>query len=128
MFYGLSEPFVLVREEVERALREQVADTIVDAIVAHDTPKFLTLGRKIGDGRHVVVTWFGTCFRARVAVRYDGGRQREQLDATLTLLCGRVDEPGKQVARWYVDLHRDAESWFNDEAFKQRFLNFRHEP
>jgi hypothetical protein len=125
MFYGLSDPFALVRTEVESSLRAQVADTLIDSIVAHGTPKFLTLGRKVGDGTKIVVTHFGTCFPARITVRYDDGRKREQLAATFTLLLGRVDQPGKEVARTHLDVHADAAQGFTDETFEERFMKFR---
>jgi hypothetical protein len=125
MFYGLSDPFVLVRTEVESSLRAQVPDTLVDSIVAHGTPKFLTLGRKVGDGTKIVVTYFATCFPARITVGYDAGRKREELAATFTLLVGRVDEPGKQLARTFLDVHADAAQGFTDETFEARFMQFR---
>ena len=126
MFFGLSDPFSLVRAEVEKSLKAQVADTVVESIVAHGTPKFLTLGRKVGDGSKIIVTYFGTCFRARVRVRYDAGRKREDIAAAFTLLLGRVDERGKEVARTFLDVHKEAESCFTDEVFEARFLKFRH--
>jgi hypothetical protein len=125
MFFGLVDPFLMVRSEVENSLKAQVADTVVDAIAVHGTPKFLTLGRKIEDGKQMVVTYFGTCFSARINVRYDAGRKREELGATFTLLLGRVDEPGKQVARTFLDVHADAARGFTDESFQARFMKFR---
>jgi hypothetical protein len=127
MFYGLADPFALVRAEVERSLRAQMADTVVDSITAHGEPKFLTLGRKVGDGSKMVVTWFGTCFAARIAVSYDTGRKHERLAATFTLLIGRIDEPGKERARTFLDVHADAERGFTDETFQARLMAFRHE-
>ncbi len=127
MFFGIRDPYRMIRGETESVLRGQVDDTEVESIVCSGEPKYLTLGRKIDDGS-VVVTWFGFCVRALVALRYDGGRQRDELPSALTFLFGRVDEPGQELTRVYLDVHDDAERCFTDDVFHQRFLAFRNEP
>jgi hypothetical protein len=128
MFFGIRDPFRMIRDETVSMVRRQVEDTEVDSIVCAGEPKYLTLGRKLDDGAQVVVTWFGFCVHARVALHYDGGRQRDELPSVLTFLFGRVDEPGQEVSRVHLDVHADAERGFTDDVFHQRFLAFRNEP
>lgn len=126
MFFGLSDPFAWIRESVERMLGEQVADTSVESIVAFGEPKWRTLGRKQDDDPNkIVVTAFAFCFRATVAVQSPSAN--ETLDATFTAcfkgLGGTAAEP---TSRTWLDLHGDAESRFTDDAFEERFLEFRY--
>jgi hypothetical protein len=125
MFFGLRDPFGLIREEVEAALREQVPDTDVVSIATLEQPKFLTLGRKADDETQMIVTHFAFCLRARVSVLFDARRKGEVIEATLTFLFGNVDSPGKQRFRRHFDVHAQAEAEFDDARFKQRFLAFR---
>lgn len=125
MFFGLRDPFGMMRSEVESALREQVPDTEVASIAIIDQPKFLTLGRKTDDGQSAIVTHFGVCARAKLAVLFDQQRKGELIEATLTYLFGNVDVPGSQTCRTHFDLHADADRHFEDEVFKRRFLTFR---
>ena len=127
MFFTLRDPYGLIREETEAGLRRQVDDTEVTSIVCTGVPKFLTLGRRIDDGARIAVTFFAFCVQARVALTYDGGRQSDELGAALTFLFGRIDEPGSEASRVYIDLHDDAERCFTDETFQQRFVAFRSE-
>jgi hypothetical protein len=127
MFFTLRDPYRMMRDEVEAGMRRQVADTEVTAIACSDAPKYLTLGRKIGDGARIAVTHFALCVRARIALTYDGGQQRDELPATLTFLFGRIDEPGRETSRVYIDVHGDAERSFTDAMFQQRFIGFRNE-
>src|SRR5689334_12077589 len=83
MFFGLRDPFGLIREEVEEGLREQVPDTEVVSIATLEKPKFLTLGRKTDDENRVVVTHFAFCLRARLTVLFDERRKGEVIEATL---------------------------------------------
>jgi hypothetical protein len=125
MFFGFDDPFAFLREQVEHALRGQVADTAVDSIVAEGKPKFLTFGRKVDDGSQVIVTWFATCVRATISASAGGGT--EVLPAAITMMFGRVDETERlPLARFYLDLHDDAEREFDDERFQARFMAFRH--
>ena len=126
MFFTLRDPYRMMRDEVEAGLRRQVADTEVTAIACSDAPKYLTLGRKIEDGTRIAVAYFAFCVRAQIALTYDGGQQRDELPATLTFLFGRVDEPGREMSRVYIDVHGDAERNFTDDAFQQRFIAFRN--
>ena len=127
MFFQLRDPYRMIREEVVATLRRQVSDTEVTAIACGDHPKFLTLGRKTDDGSKVIVTHFGFCVRARIALTYDAGAQREELLAALTFLFGGVDEPGHETQRVFLDVHGDAEPAYTDEGFQARFVAFRGE-
>lgn len=125
MFYGLADPYRLIRSETEAGMRRQVSDTEIDSIVCAPGVKFLTLGRKIEDGARMIVTFFGFCVRTRIALRYAAGTEHDELDATLTFLFGRIDEPGAQVSTVHFDLHGDAERALDDTVFQQRFVAFR---
>lgn len=126
MFFGLADPYGLIREELERGLRQQVADTVVESIVTHGTPKYLTIGKRLTEGSSkVVVAHFAFCVAATVSLHYAGGQKRETLPVALTFAFGRVDEPGRQTSRSWFDLHDDAARAFDDEVLKERFLAFR---
>lgn len=125
MFYGLENPFGMIRRETEAGLRGQVADTILERIETFGKPKFLTLGRKTGDPTKVVVAHFAFSVRARLQVTYSGGAKREVIDATLTFMFGNVDPPKIPACRTHFDLHGDAQVNFTDERFEERFLAFR---
>jgi hypothetical protein len=127
MFFGLQDPFGMIREETEDGLRRQVADTVLERIETFGKPKFFTLGRKTGDPSTVIVAHFAFAVRARLSVSSAAGTAREVLDAALTFLFGNVDVPGSQVCRTYFDFHDDADSAFEDEIFRDRFLEFRAE-
>jgi hypothetical protein len=124
MFFGVREPFGMIRDEVEIAFKRQVPDSVIEHIGAYDKPKFLTIGMRTDDKKKVTVSAFGVCFRARIEVRFNAGADREVLDATLTFLFRGVDGPNLQ-SRMHLDLHADADQTFNDEAFEKRFLAFR---
>lgn len=123
MFFGLRDPFGLLRREVEDALCEQVPDTEVLSIATHGEPKFLTLGRKADDER-VIVTHFAFAVQAKVTVLFDERRKGEVLEALVTLLFGGVDTSEKRYRR-YFDVHEEATRCFDDAVFKERFLAFR---
>ncbi|HEY0993444.1 MAG TPA: hypothetical protein VGD80_40605 [Kofleriaceae bacterium] len=127
MFFTLRDPYRLIRDETEAGLRRQVSDTEVSSIVCGGVPKFLTIGRKLDGGARIAVTWFAFCVQARIALTCDAGRQRDELGATLTFLFGRIDEPGREASRVFIDLHNDAEPCFTDEVFQERFVAFRAE-
>jgi hypothetical protein len=123
MFFGLRDPFGLIRSEVEEGLRQQIADTEVVSIATVGEPKFLTLGRK-AEGEQVVVTHFAFAVRAKLTVLFDERRKGELIEALLTFLFGDVDTNEKRFRR-FIDVHADAERGFDDAAFKERFLAFR---
>lgn len=125
MFYSLDEPYMMIRERLEEALRGQVPDTEVELIRCSSTPKWLTLGRKVGDGSKMIVTAFAFCMQAQIAVASGGGQDREEMASALTFLFAKMDEPGKQVSSMFIDLHGDAQTKFTDEVFQQRFAEFR---
>jgi hypothetical protein len=127
MFFQLRDPYRMIRDEVEAVLRRQVSDTEVTSIACGEHPKFLTLGRKTDDGAQVIVSHFGFCVRAHIALVYDAGGQREEVAAALTFLFGRVDEPGRETSRMHLDVHADAERAYTDEGFQARFVAFRSE-
>ena len=121
MFFGMVDPFGAIRSELADQLARQVPDTTIDSIRTYDTPKWLTIAKRVE--QDMVVAYFGVCFRARVRVTLGYGH--EDLDATLTFLFGRWDEPQSQRLRTYFDLHGDADRGFTDELFRERFLAFR---
>jgi hypothetical protein len=127
MFFTLRDPYRMIRDEIEASLRRQVSDTEIISIACTDPPKFLTLGKKIGDGTRVAVSFFAFCVRTRIALTYDAGQQRDELSATLSFLFGRIDEPGRETSRIHVDVQADAERAFTDEVFQERFAAFRTE-
>jgi hypothetical protein len=127
MFYGVTDPYAMIRAEAESALRKQVPDTVLESITTFDKPKFLALGRKIGDGSQVVVTYFAFCVRATLALHYNGGRSREKMPTTITFMFGRVDEHGRETCRTFFDVNAEADACFSDELFERRFLAFRGE-
>ena len=123
MFFGLSEPYALIRHEIETILGRQVPGTDIRSIRGRGEPKFLTLGRKRGEEPdQMIVTHYGVCFQAELEVL--AGTYQERLPATMTLLLGDIDRSGEQRVRVSLDLHGDAEAAFDDETFKQRFLAF----
>ena len=126
MFFGLPDPFAYIRGEIESSLAKQVADTIVDAIVTEGEPKFLTLGRNVEDGKKLLVTWFGCCVRAKVYVSYDANQKHELMHAAITCLFGHWDEGAdRRVARFFLDVHDQAERGYDDGLFKNRLMEFR---
>lgn len=127
MMFGLSDPFALIRQEIERGLRRQVPDSVLERIATQGEPKFLTLGKKVGDGSQLVVSHFGFCVRARLSVSYTGGTRREEIESLLTFLFSDIDQPGSELCRTHFDLHGDAERNFTDDVFRERFIAFRNE-
>lgn len=124
MLFGLDDPFVLIRAEIEAGLTRQVPSTRVESIRCTGEPKFLTIGRRREDDPgKVIVTHFASCFRCTIDVASD--TRAESLVATVTLCFGEVDQPGAERMRSFIDVHDDAESAFDDAAFQQRFLEFR---
>ncbi|MFV8750252.1 hypothetical protein ACNOYE_06850 [Nannocystaceae bacterium ST9] len=126
MFFGLTDPFALIRDEITESLTRQVASTRVESIRCAGEPKFLTLGRRRDDEPDtLIVTYFACCFRCSIEVAT--AADRERLDATVTLCFGEVDRPGHERMRSFLDVHADAERAFEDAEFQLRFLGFRNE-
>lgn len=125
MFYGLADPYGMIRDLTQESLQRQVSDAAIEHIKCSGAPKWLTMGRKLDDGKRMIVTHFAFCVQARIAVTSRGGRDREEMDATMTFLLGKMDEPGKQVSSMYLDLHEDAQARFDDKVLQQRFAAFR---
>lgn len=124
MFFNLSDPFSLIREQVENSLRAQVKETEVTAIRTIGEPKWLTIGRKVEDDPNkVIVGHFAVCFRSMIDVKSPD--HEETLDATLTLLFRDIDQEGEESMRYSMDLFADAEKAYEDDVFKTRFLEFR---
>ena len=125
MFFGLSQPFEVIREELESCFVEQVPSSRLHSIVADGQPKFLTMGhRHEDDEEKVVVTHYGVCFQATIDVESEGHREPE-LRCTMTLCVGQLDQPGEERMQTWMHLHTDADAAFEEEAFKERFLDFR---
>lgn len=124
MFFGLGSPYSYFRGQIEDALQKQLAGTVVEQIVCFDTPKWLTLGRRIeGDDNHVTVGHYAVCFRCAVDVV--AGEYRESIGATVTAMFCDVDREAR--ARISMDMHADAARVFDDTLFQERFLRFRDE-
>lgn len=127
MFFGLADPYGMIREELENGLRKQVADTVVESIVMQGEPLFLTLGRKTEVENEVIVAHFAFCLRATVTVGFDAGRRRETMPMALTFMFGRVDQHGQEQSRTHFDLHADADRGYDEGEFQRRFMAFRAE-
>lgn len=129
MFFGLSDPFGTIRAGVEAMLRQQIPQTVVDAIVTRGEPKFLTLGREQTRWfrKKMLVTHFGFCVLATLHVRADPSGPSAALECVLTFLFGRVDQPGRETRSRFLDLEPDLERAFTYDCFKERFLEFRLE-
>lgn len=126
MFFGIREPFGLIREQVENMFRSQVASSRIHSIRAEGEPKFLTIGRRSEpDDGMVVVSHFAMCFRCSVDVESDEHRE-PALRCTMMMAFGDVDKRGEARMRAWMDLHADADAAFDDEVFRQRFLEFRY--
>ena len=125
MFFGLKDPFGMIREVTETGLRGQVADTVLERIETFGEPKFLTLARKTQDPSKVIVAHFAFSVLARLHVTSAGGTYREVIDAALTFMFGNVDVPESSTCRTHFDVHGDAQLNFNDDRFEERFLAFR---
>ncbi len=121
--FGLDDPYAVIRREVSRYLRSLSPDTELERIVGVGDPKWLTITRR--DGETLTVTAFGLCLRAQLTSTI--GYATEQAAATVTLLCCRWNEPGRELVRAWVDLGADADPGFSDEAFQHRLFAFRAE-
>jgi hypothetical protein len=122
MLFSLAEPYMMIREAVESMLRGQVADVVVERIATFGEPKFLTLGRKIDDGK-LIVTAFAFAVSAMVDVR-SAAHGAQQLRATVSFLFRDVDA-GDMDHRTFLDLNDDAPRGI--EELQPRFLAFRYE-
>lgn len=125
MFFGLHDPYRMIREELLEILRRQVPDSVLDGIVVRDQPKFLTIGKKTDDAQKVIVAHFGFCISTLLAVSHAGGTRRDRLPATATFLFGQVDRPGAERMQIHLDLAADAEPAFDDTVFQDRLRAFR---
>jgi hypothetical protein len=121
MFFGLSDPYGLLRSVVSDGLREQVQDTEVVSIRAHGEPSWLTAGVRHPEApSQLVVTRFGLAVRASLHARSESLGLDQVLEAGITLLFARVNERGREQSRSFLDLHADAERTL--ERFESRFL------
>lgn len=126
MFFGVDEPFAMLRSELESMFRQQIASSRVNAIKAVGEPKFLTMGHRLdGDDDKVVVTHYGVCFQCVIDVETDDHRERE-LWCTMTVAFGEIDQPGEERMQSWMDLQADADPAFEEDAFKAKFLEFRY--
>jgi hypothetical protein len=124
MFFGLADPYGLIRGELERGLREQVPDTAIASIQMGGEPLFLTLARQEGDS--AVVTHFAFCLQALVSLSYAGGSKSESWPAALTFLFAHVDQPAaRRKLRTYFDLHDETKVGYTAEKLKERLLKLR---
>ena len=123
MFFGLPDPFAVIREETEAGLKRQVADTELISIVAHGEPKFIATGAQSPDGT-MHATDFGFCFRATMTVAFNQGRSEEVLEAALTFLFGGLNRREGVRLKTHSDLHAEADRNFREELFEQRFRAF----
>jgi hypothetical protein len=125
MFFGLVDPLRMIREDVERGLRKQVPDCVIEAITMDGAPRFLTIARKTEQENEVIVAHFAFCLRATLVASSAASGRRDEIPAALTYLLGHVDRPGEQTCRTHFDLHGDAERGFEASALERRFLEFR---
>ena len=98
MFFGLAEPYTMIRADLESGLRKQVPDSVLERIETHGEAKFLTLGRKTADPSKVVVAHFGFSVLARLSVSYAAGAKREVIETAITFLFVNVDEAKRNAA------------------------------
>jgi hypothetical protein len=125
MFFGLQDPFEMIRQETEAVLRRQVADTVLERIETCGEPKFLTLAKETDDPSKVIVAHFAFSVLARLYVASAGGAHREVIDAALTFMFGNIDVPASSTCRAHFDLHGEAQLNFTHDRFEGRFLAFR---
>lgn len=123
MFFGLPDPFGVIREETEAGLKRQVPDTELVSIVAHGEPRFIATGAKSDDGT-MHATDFGFCFRATMTVAFNQGRNEEILESALTFLFGGLSRSEGVRLKTYSDLHAEADRNFREELLEQRFRVF----
>jgi hypothetical protein len=103
-------------------LAEQVPGTVVESILAHGVPLFLTLGKKQDDGAKIIVTWFAFAVRAELHVR--AGGEPHRLDSAITCVFVCINEPDS-VSQFHLDLHADADAHFTSDALQERLLSLR---
>jgi hypothetical protein len=125
MFYGLIDPYAMIRAEILGVLRRQVADTQLHHVAVQGEPKYLTIGRASDEPDKVIVAHFGFCLQATLGVTDGRGEKGELLPATATFLFCDVDQPGKERMQLHLDLFADAGQAFDDDVFRRRFLAFR---
>jgi hypothetical protein len=126
MFFGVDEPFAMLRSELEDMFRQQIASSRINAIKTVGEPKFLTMGHRLeGDEDKVVVTHYGVCFQCSIDVETDDHREPE-LWCTMTVAFGDLDQPGDERMQAWMDIGGDADAAFEEEAFKGKFLEFRY--
>jgi len=122
--FGASVP--LVENELDQAQHDRLSDVL--AVSSAGMLVRQALWERLegfDDGKHAVVTHFGFCARARLAVLFDEQRKGELIEATLTFMFGNVDVSGSQTCRTHFDLHADADRHYDDDVFKSRFMTFR---
>ncbi len=118
-FYGLLEPFLFMRDGLERELQAQIADTVLDRIEVVGAPKIITLETEEDPPRLVHVA---VCFPALLWATYDEGKKRERMAVTATFLYGPMGP--RAVRRVHVDFHQDAGPAFDDERVAERLARF----
>ena len=124
MLFGVADPFVRLRAEIEAGVGEQRAGARVEGIRCTEMPKFLTLGRRREDEPDkIIVTYFAGCFRCALTLAGD----EAPTFATLTLCFGEVDRPGHERTRRFLELHEDDASVIDEADFQARFLEFRND-
>ena len=117
--YGLLEPFLFMRDGLERELEAQIAGTVLDRIEVVGPPKIVTLETETDPPQLVHVA---LCFRALLWATYDEGRKRERMAVTATFLVGPMGPAA--VRRVHVDFHQDAAAGFEDERLAERLRRF----
>ncbi|HEU0030760.1 MAG TPA: hypothetical protein VFQ53_09005 [Kofleriaceae bacterium] len=123
LFHGLDDPYGLIREEVERVLAAENPDTAVERIATTGAPRWRTAVHRVPGTDRLVVTAFGFCVRARIAVTI--GYAHEDIDAALTFLFAHIDDPSGAHCRTHFDLHAAAAAGDDDSVLDARFLAFR---
>ncbi|MEM9190426.1 MAG: hypothetical protein AAGF12_14670 [Myxococcota bacterium] len=123
-FFGMEDPYEFIAQEISEGLQRQVADTVVESIVAFDVPKFLTLGTRLPDDPdRMRVTGFAFCCRLEVVASTK--KQRETLSVTFSACFHGISHPETAKSRVWIDLHHDALQAFDERHLEARFLEFR---
>ena len=126
MFFGLDEPYAMIRAQIEETLRAQVAGTEVAAIRGLGEPLWVSLGRKLeAEPDKVQIGHFAFCFRC--ALDLGTPRGRERLQACVTFMFRDIDIEGGAQSRYFLDLGEDADKAFDKDILTHRFLEFRGE-
>lgn len=99
-----AEPYVAIRREVERILKQQVADSRLETFCVASEPQWITGARPGGgDPNKAILVRTGVAFEFRLNVREPSGRAHE-LQGTYTWVGTNLDNPDTAKQRLWLDL------------------------